>query len=387
MRSFELFSATRYVAAGAFLLAFAASPLQAQPTYTWTGGAGTTNFLLPGNWDTAGPPGLLGSAPGALTNTNIALFAAQGTTATTNLTDGNNGWALGAIVTAGNIGGLMTLNLNGNNQFRLNGSTVVTTTGTYNNVAAAAMGSRDLTINTAGFTFAFGTTGQATTFYADAGRTLTINSQNKVNNGGALNKEGAGILILAGDGNLNLNAPLNINKGTVGVRGDFGATAINVASGAKLQAGLTPGDTLGTNATINFQSGGALKILTNGTTVSKLQNATLSKSSTSEIFQLVISPTQLGNFTLSSPTLFQGTLLNFTQGTFTQASPGSYQVVGDGFIISNWSLTVTASQINLNSISVVPIPEPTTVLLIGSAGLAAVGGIRRRFKKRAVTTP
>src|SRR5262245_41425664 len=126
---------TRAESLGVWVIAFVLStgmvgPASAQQTFTWTGGASTTNFLAAGNWDPSGPPGVAGTA----VNTDIAMFAASGSTVSTAQNDVPNGLSLGAIVTSGNTGGAMTANFAGNGQLRLNGTTV----GSFTNVAAAA---------------------------------------------------------------------------------------------------------------------------------------------------------------------------------------------------------------------------------------------------------
>ena len=180
---------------------------------------------------------------------------------------------------------------------------------------------------------------------------------------------------------LGAGANLNINGGTFATNGtlNLNGGSINVASGAALQAGLSPTQSLSTSAAIAFQSGGGLKVVTDGTSVSKLLNANISKG-ISDIFRIIIAPTELGEFNLTSKTLLQGNLSGFTNGTFNQIRQAPIEVVGDGFTITNWSLTVqNGNEIQLDSLTVTPVPEPGTVLLIGAAGLAAAGAVRRRF--------
>ena len=95
----------------------------------------------------------------------MALFGTAGTTvANTNAL--NSGYSLGAIATVGASGGTMSVNFNGNGASALNGGYTV---GSFTNVAAAAQNGRDLFLEVTNMQFGFGTTGNATTFYADAG--------------------------------------------------------------------------------------------------------------------------------------------------------------------------------------------------------------------------
>ena len=164
-----------------------------------------------------------------------------------------------------------------------------------------------------------------------------------------MNKEGAGIILVGA----NADPPggirdfgtgtLNINGGTFGSHQTLNIGAINVASGAALQPGLAPGGSLGTNATITFQNNSGLRILTDGTLVSQLQNATMTKglNDTFVVTLAGLNPSGTETFNLSNAIFFQGTLLGFDPNdTYTQASPGHFSVVGSGFTVTDWSLSV-----------------------------------------------
>src|SRR5262245_53758151 len=168
---------TGWVVGVLILLTQTASSVSGQTDFTWTGGAGTNNWLTPTNWTPSGPPGVAGSTG----NLDRALFDTVGSSVTATGLD--SGFNLGAIATTGASGGPLTANFSGNGALRLNGGYTV---GSFTNVAAAARNGRDLTINVTNMRFEFGTAGNATTFYADAGRTLTIVDQQVVNQGAAV---------------------------------------------------------------------------------------------------------------------------------------------------------------------------------------------------------
>jgi hypothetical protein len=373
--------ATRWVVAAGILLPLTVAPASAQTDYTWSGGAGTNDWLAPGNWTPSGPPGV----PGNTGNLDRALFDTVGTSVTaTNL---DNGFNLGAIATIGSSGGLLTVNFSGNQALRLNGGY---TAGSFTNVVAAAQNGRDLVIGVTNMQFEFGTTGNPSTFYADAGRTLTIAAQQINNRGGDVNKEGAGTLIAGGTGTAlgrDLgNAIININGGTFAAHQSLNnVTRINVASGASLQPGLTAGDSLSVSTTVEFLNDAGLQIVTNGTAVSQLQNASLIKGE-NDTFRITLTGIDPSGTQTFSPNgiIVQGTLMDFDpNGTYTPSSPGHFVVAGNGFTVTNWSLTVlNDNQIRLDSFTASPVPEPGAILLLGAVALAAGLVCRRATRAR-----
>ena len=253
-------------------------------------------------------------------------------------------------------------------------------------MAAAAQNGRDLTLTVTNMQFAFGTSGNPTTFYADAGRTLAIVNQQVVNLGGAVNKEGAGTLILGGSTGLTRELggqAININGGTFAAHQTLNnVSQINVANGAALQAGLAPGDSLSTSSTVSFANNSSLRIVTDGTAVSQLQNAPVAKGAT-DTFRVLLTglePAGTQTLTPNGVIIQASSLTGFDpNGTYTPGSPGRFVVSGDGFAVTDWSLTVlNNNQLRLDSMTVAPVPEPGAVLLLGAIGLAAVGMARRR---------
>jgi hypothetical protein len=365
------------------LLVSTSAPVAAQTTYTWTGAGSNTDWFTAANWSPNGSPGTTGQTE----NLDVALFDTAGTTvSTTNPINGD--FNLGAIATVGASGGLMTVHFEGNTVFRLNGGYTV---GSFTNVAAAAQNGRDLFLELQNFQFGFGTMGNPTTFYADAGRSLVISVQQLQNFGSSVNKEGAGILIVGSGAHPPTTTrdlgtgTLNINGGTFAAPQNLNVGSINVAAGASLQPGLDVGGTLGANANITFQSGGGLRILTNGSSVNQLQNASLTKG-TNDTFVVTLAglnPSGSETFNYSNAILYQGgTLTGFApNGTYSPSNPGDFSVVGDGFIVTNWNLSVVNNnQLRLDSVTVTPVPEPATALALGAFGLAAIRLTRRRSK-------
>jgi hypothetical protein len=355
----------------------AAASAQSGTPYTWTGGGGDNNWFTTTNWSPNGTPGVAG----ATGNTDRALFDTAGSSVTAaNL---NSGFNLGAIATTGASGGLMTVNFNGNGPLTLNGGYTV---GSFTNVIAAAQNGRDLAIVPTNMAFAFGTPGNASTFYADAGRTLSIVDQQINNLGGAVNKEGAGTLVLGGTTGLSRNlggATININGGTLAARDSMtNVTQVNVASGAALQAGLTPGGVLSVSAPVTFATNSSLRILTDGTTAgtSQFQNAAITKGST-DTFQIVLSglsPVGTQTFTPNAIIVQASSLSGFDpNGTYDSVTnPGHFVVTGDGFAVTAWTLDVeNNNQIRL--ISVTAVPEPASVLFVVAAVVGLLGSVKR----------
>ena len=134
---------------------------------------------------------------------------------------------------------------------------------------------------------------------------------------------------------------LNINGGVFASLQTLSVNSITVASGAALQPGLAPGGTLGTNATITLQNDAGLRILTDGTSVNQLQNATMTKG-TDDIFVVTLAglnPSGTQTFNLSNAIFFQGTLTGFDpNGTLHPSTPGDFSVVGAGFTVEDWSI-------------------------------------------------
>jgi hypothetical protein len=269
----------------------------------------------------------------------------------------------------------MTVNFSGNGNLRLNGGFTV---GSFTNVAAAAQNGRDLTITMTNISFQFGTGTAATQFYADAGRTLTYDSNQISNTGGDLNKEGAGTLILnPSSANVDMaTRNINIHGGVLAAKGTFNNdTQINVSTGASLQAGIVSADTLNIGAAAaTFANNSALRVVTNGTTVSELQNGTVTKGAT-DTFNIVLTglnPAGTQTLTPNALIIQANTLTGFDpNGTYTQSSPGHFALSGDGFLVTGWSVDVlNNNQVRLNSVTVTPVPAPAPVLLIVAAGVS-----------------
>jgi hypothetical protein len=364
------------------LIAGTAAPASAQTIYHWTATGTVADWSTPANWNSGGGSTVPGVA-GATGNTDIALFDSGVAAPTVSLSNVNSGYNLGAIETAGATGGLMTVNISGNGTFLLNGSGTI---GSFTHVAAAAQNGRDLTIVPTNMVFAFGTSGVATTFYADAGRTLTIADQQITNLGGDVNKEGAGTLVLgtsSGATTFSLGSvSINVNGGTLAAHSTMNATQINVASGASLQAGLLPGGNLSTSATVNFANTASLRVLTDGTSVTQLQNAPVTKNpgDTFTIKLAGLSPTGTQSFAPSGVIIQANSLTGFDpNGTYTPSSPGHFAVVGDGFLVTNWSVTVlNGTQVRLDSMTVTPIPESRLALAVCATAVGVFVAARRQ---------
>ncbi len=235
---------------------------------TWTGNASTTDWFTAGNWNpNSAFPGV---ANAGTANSDWAQFDTAGSTIqASNL---NSGFSVGTIsTTATGTGGAVTVNFTGNGQFQVNGGNTVAG---FTNTVLAAQG-RDLIIIPTNMQFGFGTTGQTSTFYADAGRTIFIGTQQFTNNGGDFQKTGAGTLVLNAkqatvtDDFGAANTLFSINGGTVAIDNTVNNLPnMNVATGATLQPGLTVGSSLSvSNKTIQFANNAQLKILTDGSSV------------------------------------------------------------------------------------------------------------------------
>jgi hypothetical protein len=350
-------------------------------TPTWNGNG--TDWLTNTNWTPNTVPGVAGSTA----NTNLALFDTAGSTATLNNLGG--GFSVGTIATTTTAtGGMFTVNSSGSNGvLRVNGGNSIAGFG---NTILAAQG-RDLLIQPGNMSFAFGTAGQTSTFYADTGRSILLATQQITNSGGNINKEGTGTLVLGyqqpsltTDFGVS-STTLSVNNGTVAATGSFNNLGnVNVATGATLQAGLTASGTLSvSNATVSFANNSQLKILTDGVNVSQLQNVNATKSP-GDMLQVVLSglnPSGSQTITFSPPKVFvqANTLTGFDPvGSYSPSNPGHFSVLGDGFNVTDWHITVNSNSIQLDGMSVSPVPEPVGILLASGA----IFGIGRAVRDR-----
>jgi hypothetical protein len=362
---------------GFLALIVAAAPASAQTAYTWTGGASDNVFGTAGNWTpTGGPPG----SNTLTTNTDRALFQDTGSTITAAIGDATT-FSLGAIATtASATGGGVNITPTGNGTLRLNGGYTV---GLFSNVYAAADG-RDLTISSTSVNGVVGSGSNPGQLYASPTHVLTMSFNNLANGSSApISVEGGGQVQLIGNLNTN-NVGLQVNAGVLAVKGNvtLGTGNVQVANLASLQAGTSNGDSQGVGA-VTFADHGGIRTLLNasGTTPNLLQNGTYTKA-VGDHFRILLSgvPNASGTYTPSS-VIMNGTFTGFgSTGDFTQASPGTFEVIGDGFTVTAWSLTLSANTITLNSFSTTPVPEPTGILAITVAGL---GGwfVRRRMRR------
>jgi hypothetical protein len=352
-----------------------------QSTFTWTGGGGDTLLGNAANWSPAsGPPG----SNTVTTNTDVALFGNAGTTIGGDPTSPTGNLYIGSFVTSsGSSGAPVNLTLANNTTLTLNGGYVL---GSFPNVVAAAQG-RDLSISLPSSSIQDGTPGVTTTIYAAPGRTLTLQANSLDTAGSNTNFEGGGKIVLIG----NMNAgggTVNINAGVFAFKGNVNGVAPNstVATGALLQGGLANGD-FQSIGPANFANQAGIRALVNssGGSPNQLANGTYTAAGTFRIniSQANDAPLAPGTYTPNG-TIMVGSFTGFgTSGTtYTKGSnPGIFQVDGNGFTVTDWTLALDSNQLRLSSYTVGPVPEPVSVLALAGFGLAVF-----RFR-RATQTP
>jgi len=376
-RRFSVRSSSRSISLGiiaAVVSGSVATPtVFAQTNYSWIGGA-SGDWLNSANWSPTGAPGIVGTTG----NIDRAFFdGAAGTASAINM---NTGFNLGAIIASGGVGGTGTAAFSGNSAFVVHGNYSVDG---FNNVVVSAEGAKDLAVTLTNMNFDFGSPPTTpNVFYAGAGRKAVITAQSIQNLGGTVSKEGAGTVLWSGESHLN-NATLNINHGTLGGRLHLNeAPTINVATGAALQAGLAPLDTWSTGGVIHWADHAQLKIVTDGTNVSTLLNAPGEKG-VDDIFDIVLTGFNPAGGQTFNPTgfVYISTLLTGfdPNGFYNPSAPGHFNVLGDGFFVSDWGVEVlNANQIRLAFFSVGIVPEPGTWMMIGAAAVAGFGWRRWR---------
>lgn len=315
---------------------------------------------------------------------NIARTAAGGHTVTLS---GNNSYTGGTGLSG--AGG--KLNIGSSTAIGTGALTLITSTHTVDNTTGS-----DLTLSNAlnlnGVTFIFAgsssmkMTGAIALGGATGARTITV-SNNTLHltgaitqdaNPRALNKNGAGTLIL--DGPSNHSGVTTVSAGTLIINGDFtqATGAVSVNNGATLGgAGV-----IGGNTTVN--SGGKLAPGASPGTLTFANDLTLASGS-SLIFEggdLVAVDGTLtlnDNWILTLGDGFQdgGAVTLFTYGTLAD-NPDlvpTFNIASLGFVpTGELSLTDTGSSIVLNGVSVIPEPASAALMVVG----VAIIGLHRR---------
>jgi autotransporter-associated beta strand protein len=203
-------------------------------------------------------------------------------------------------------------------------------------------------------------TGSAHNFDAAVARQITINS-NVIGAGtGAVNKTGAGKLLMLGTNTY--VAPTNVQAGTLGGTGSS-TSDFTVASGATLAPGASAGTLLTDDLTM--QNGSTLEIELGGLTAGTQYDRVLSSGAINLDGNLVVkmingfSPTSANTFTIMQGLSVVGEFDSVT----VVGTPGYFDVtyLSNAVILSNFQ-----------------VPEPSTMSLVGMAGLGMIAWRRRR---------
>jgi autotransporter-associated beta strand protein len=246
------------------------------------------------------------------------------------------------------------------NNIILNGGTLQTTaTFTLNSLRGVGVGPTE------------GLTGGTGGINVDGGTVLTYagNIANAGNSGSnTLNKTGNGTLLL--NGTNTMTGTINVNAGTLGGSGVV-AAAVNVNAGGILAPGTSPGTfTINNAVSLNPASSLGYELLGTDPTVSA--NNDLTTGITNLILDGTLNVTEVtvGSF-LSATAGNKWRIFNYT-GTLTDntLALGAVPALSGGLFFS--IDTSTANQVNL---LVQAIPEPTSLMVLGAAGLVA---LRRR---------
>jgi hypothetical protein len=216
----------------------------------------------------------------------------------------------------------------------------------------------------------------------NSGSTLTVGGGLNVNSGSTLTLSGGAISAPAGSGgsgHFNINGTsgnFTMNSGSVTAGGNFGQSNAsgNVANGWNFNGGTLTASTLQYRSLATMTLGGTTAgsaTFTNGYATSNHSDDNIRIDWLSgSLMTLTIGATDWAetNWAAGRMTYFDGTnTINNTNYSWAQVTTTGF---GDGNRF-DWSGTN-------NTLALVVIPEPSTLVLFGIAGLAALGFLRRR---------
>ena len=219
----------------------------------------------------------------------------------------------------------------------------------------------DSTIGT-GLTFQILTTG-AHAFDVTSGQTMTVNSNINGAGTGAVNKTGAGTLLMLGTNSY--VAPTNVLAGTIGGTGAAGSDFI-VASGATLAPGASAGTFLTDDAAL--QAGSTLSIEIGGLVAGVDYDQLLAAGDVTIDGDLVVS--FINGFSADEDDVFTILSADSVSGTFSSATLAG----GNGY----FDITYLGNSIQLSNFQV---PEPSSFTLLGLSMLGCQ--VIRRRRRRA----
>lgn len=204
-------------------------------------------------------------------------------------------------------------------------------------------------------------TGTAHNIQADTNRTVSILSNISGAGTGAVNKTGAGRLLMLGT-NIYV-APTNVQAGTLGGTGSA-SSDFTVALGATLAPGASAGTLLTDDLTM--QNGSTLEIELGGLTAGTQYDQVLSSGAVVLDGNLIVklingfAPTSADTFTI-------------LQGVSVTGEFDSVTVIGGAG--GYFDITYTGNAVLLSNFHV---PEPSTITLLGMASLGLIAVRRRR---------